>query len=363
MKLLEPEEISREPEEVSGEQEKKITRKGFQPNITTVVLLVIIVVLLVVILGLIVFTPVRNRSAESVSMVEQDIMDYARQQQENDPVREIDNDPVKEVGKDVIIVESQKPPVHSEENSTDDPQMPDSDSEKFEIIDEEDENDISYTKEYILNEMTPYFADNNLEAVWDLAHLKRYIKLSEGLKGTNTFYYQGDLDEEGKPHGRGLAIYESNSYYYGAWVHGLREGDGRWYHFYIDESDEITLNQIYTAHSYSGNWKNDLPNGEGAEHFDLDTGWTDGPDMVITNVIGNFTDGLYDGDMFANTVNYYGKLNEWNAVARNGEFKLWKKMKSTGECSVWRNADDKNLYIEIDKSENKNQGITELLGL
>lgn len=363
MKLLDPEDTSKELEKVSEEQEKKNTRKGFWPNITTIVLLVIIVVLLVVILELIVFTPVRNRSAESVSMVEQDIMDYARQQQENDPVREIDNDPVKEIGNEVIIVESQDPPVHNKDNSAVDSQISDSDSEEFEIIDEEDENDISYTKEYILNEMTPYFADNNLEAVWDLAHLKRYIKLSEGLEGTNTFYYQGDLDEEGKPHGRGLAIYESNSYYYGAWVHGFREGDGRWYRFYIDESDEVTLNQIYTAHSYSGNWKNDLPNGEGAEHFDVETGWTGGPSVVITNVIGNFTDGLYDGDMYANTVDYTGKVNEWNAVVKNGVFKLWRSMSSIGECSVWRNADDKNLYIEIDKSENKNQGITELLGL
>ena len=363
MKLLEPEDTSRELEKVSEEQEKNHIRKGFQPNITTVILLLIIVVLLVVIFWLIVLTPVKKRSAESVSIAEQDIMDYARQQQENEPVRENDNDPVKEIGNEVIVVESKELSIHNEESSTDDSQIIDSDSEEFDIIDEEDENDISYTKEYILNEMIPYFADNNLEAVWDLAHLKRYIKLSEGLKGTNTFYYQGDLDEEGKPHGRGLAIYEANSYYYGTWVHGLREGDGRWYRFYIDESDEITLNQIYTAHSYSGNWKNDLPNGEGAEHFDVETGWTDGPDMVITNVIGNFTNGLYDGDMYATTVDYIGKKNEWDAVAGNGVFKLWETMSSKGECSVWRNADDKKLYLKIDKSENKNQGITELLGL
>lgn len=347
-----------DPEEISKEQEKNHTRKGFQANITTVVLLVIIVVLLAIIFVLLIFNPVKKRSAESVSTVEQDIMNYARQQQENEPVRENNNEPINEV----IVVELQDPLTHSEAGSTDASQMLESGS-KFEIINEEDENDISYTKEYILNEMAPYFADNNLEAVWDLAHLKRYIKLSEGLAGTNSFYYQGGLDEEGKPHGRGLAIYESNSYYYGAWVHGLREGDGRWYRFYIDESDEITLNQMYTAHSYSGNWKNDLPNGEGAEHFDVNADWKDGPDMIITNVIGNFTDGLYDGDMYANTVNHMGRVNEWNAVAGNGVFKLWRSMSSIGECSVWRNVDDKNLYIEIDKSENKNQGITELLGL
>ena len=35
------------------------------------------------------------------------------------------------------------------------------------IVDIEDENDVSYTKEFIMNEMMPYFADNNLDAIWD----------------------------------------------------------------------------------------------------------------------------------------------------------------------------------------------------
>ena len=72
------------------------------------------------------------------------------------------------------------------------------------VVDIEDENDEAYTKEYILKEAYPFFADNNQDAIWDLAHLKRYVKLSKGLEGTGEYYYQGDVDSEGKPHGTGL---------------------------------------------------------------------------------------------------------------------------------------------------------------
>ena len=52
-------------------------------------------------------------------------------------------------------------------------------------------------KEFILKEAYPYFADNKQDAIWDLAHLKRYVKLSKGLEGTGDYYYQGDVDSEG----------------------------------------------------------------------------------------------------------------------------------------------------------------------
>jgi hypothetical protein len=36
-------------------------------------------------------------------------------------------------------------------------------------------------------------------------------------------------------------------------------------------------------------------------------------------------------------------------------------MSAIGECSVWRKKDDTSVCMDIDKSENKKQGITELL--
>ena len=120
---------------------------------------------------------------------------------------------------------------------------------------------------------------------------------------------------------------------------------------------------IYTAHSYAGEWADDLPNGSGAEHYDIDTSQIEGSERIIQNVVGQFTDGLYDGKMFANTVNYMGNTEEWDGVATKGAFTLWKDMSRIGECPIWRNKDDHELCLDIDKSENENQGIQELLRL
>lgn len=229
------------------------------------------------------------------------------------------------------------------------------------VVDIEDENDVAYTKEFILKEMTPYFEANNLEAVWDLAHLRRYVKLSEGLTGSGTYYYQGDVDSDGLPDGKGLAIYENNTYYYGSWSHGMRDGSGRWFRFYINASEKITKNKKYQSHSYAGDWKNDLPNGSGAEHYDVDITKLEPYERIIQNVVGNFTDGLYDDYMYANTVNYVGLVEEWYGTAQKGVFKSWEDISSLGEYFAWQNKDDKTLYMKIDKVDNKNQGMREML--
>lgn len=331
----------------------------------TVILLAIIIILLLCIAGLLLIMSNKQKDSakDSTEALQQDIADYANEQKQND---KITSAPTKEA----VIV---KPPDNATAQPSEETQKPGnepSDETQLEsttidktaiVVDVEDENDISYTKEFILNEMLPYFADSNLDAVWDLAHLKRYVKLSAGLKGTDSYYYMGDVDANGAPNGQGLAIYENNTYYYGSWEHGVRSGDGRWYRFYIDEIGKPTTKKIYQAHSYSGQWKNDLPNGEGAEHYDIDISQLVIRERVIQNVIGNFSDGLYDGEMYANTVDYIGNVEEWNAVAKKGVFNLWRDMSSIGECSVWQHRDDPNLCMDIDKSENKNQGMRELL--
>ncbi len=230
------------------------------------------------------------------------------------------------------------------------------------MVDVEDENDEAYTKEFILKEAYPYFADNKQDAIWDLAHLKRYVKLSKGLEGTGDYYYQGDVDGEGKPHGKGLAIYEKNSYYFGDWSHGVRSGKGTWFRFYINQKNKNNAMGVYMSHIYSGDWADNLPNGEGAEHYDVDISkLTSTKGRMLQNVVGPFKNGLYNGDMYANTVDYIGTVQEWDGIAQEGVFTLWRDMSAIGECSVWRNKDDHSLCLDIDKSENKNQGIRELL--
>lgn len=357
--LNEPEE---ETEEAGG------LHDFLQKPYMTTVLMGIIVVLLICILVLLVFMPSRRASRQTEANVDlqQNITDYAQEQKDKE--NEADNEKTSEA---VVVTPSDKETTQEEKEEADkeeeeetapeeEPEAADGDKTAV-VVDIEDESDEAYTKEFILNEALPYFADNDQDAIWDLAHLKRYVKLSKELENTGKFYYQGDVDADGRPNGKGLAIYEKNSYYYGDWSHGVRSGNGNWFRFYIGQRNKTNAMGKYMAHSYSGTWADDLPNGEGAEHFEVDVSKLEGHTRILQNVVGNFSGGLYDGEMYANTVDYVGNLEEWNGIADKGVFTLWRDMSAIGECSVWRNKDDHSLCLDIDKSENKNQGIRELL--
>ena len=345
------------------EDRDRETGEFWQKTTITKILLAVIAVLLIIILILLtIVAGRRNRGMEADSDLQQSITDYADQQLEAD---------------EQTLTEQEPPaPVEEPETQEEEPEEEDGDKEEEEpaepapadedktavVIDIEDENDEAYTKEFILKEAYPYFADNNQDAIWDLAHLKRYVKLSKGLEETGEYYYQGDVDGDGKPHGTGLAIYEKNSYYFGQWNHGERSGTGTWYRYYISQRNKENAMGVYMSHSYAGEWKDNLPNGQGAEHYDVDISKLEPTrKIMIQNVVGNFTDGLYDGEMYANTTDYIGNVQEWDGIAKNGVFTLWRDMSAIGECSVWRYREDKNICLDIDKSENKNQGIRELL--
>lgn len=336
----------------------------------TSVLLGVIVLLLVCIIVLLLLLPGRKKAEDANGNLQQNITEYAQEQKLNDVVKDTVGDAV------VVTVPEQEEAQDDEQESAQQKPAPAKEPEEMPVSDDfvsadgdktavvvdiEDENDVAYTKEFILNEALPYFADNNQDAIWDLAHLKRYVKLSAQLEGTGQYYYIGDVNANGRPEGMGLAIYEKNSYYYGGWSDGSRSGDGVWFRFYIGQRDKENAMGKYMAHSYSGNWANDLPNGQGAEHYDVDISRLKIRERILQNVVGNFTDGLYDGELYANTVDYTGNVEEWSGVTSKGVFTLWRDMSAIGECSVWRKNDDPNLCMDIDKSENKNQGIRELL--
>ena len=362
MNLMERNHHTDEEENENREQEQDGLQEFLQKPYMTTVLLVVIAVLLICIIVLLVWMPGRRQEtqADMNSSLQQSITDYANEQKQNDYVSGLSGETVS-----IASVSEQDDGVQEPETVTEqvDELAPvGADIGKTAIVvDVEDENDISYSKEFILNEALPYFADNKQDAIWDLAHLKRYVKLSSELKNTNQYYYIGDVNGDGQPNGKGLAIYEDNSYYYGDWVAGVKSGTGTWFRFYINEKSKRNAMGVYTEHSYAGEWADDLPNGEGAEHFDVDVSKINGSDPVIMNVVGGFTSGLYDGEMYANTVDFKSDIQEWDAVVVNGVFTLWRDMSAIGECSVWRNKDDHNLCMDIDKSENKNQGIQELL--
>lgn len=340
----------------------------FQSAVTTKLLLGIIAILLICILILLCAIFLRGKRDDSTKQdLQQTITDYAKKQQEMEQQTIEDGDVASKQEEDASSKKEDTAQTLSKEpvsETVEEEEEPVSETEEMKatVVDIEDESDEAYTKEFILKEAYPHFEANNQDAIWDLAHLKRYVKLSRGLLGTGEYYYQGDVDSDGNPHGTGLAIYERNSYYFGEWSHGKRSGKGTWFRFYIGQKNKQNAMGTYVSHSYSGEWANDLPNGEGAEHYEVDISKLEKTrKLMIQNVVGNFTDGLYDGNLFANTVDYTGTVQEWDGIAKNGIFTLWRDMSAIGECSVWRNKDDHSWCLDIDKAENKRQGLRELL--
>lgn len=351
------ENLEEEPD--NAKEETGLLQKPYM----TPLLIGVIILLLICIVVLLFFMPKNSEqkdSGASFEKLQQDIADYAKEQKENEISAAASGQAIVISATEDVTDNAEEEPQEAAEETTSSIISNDADKTAI-VVDVEDENDVSYTKEYILNEAYPYFADNNQEAIWDLAHLKRYVKLSAELKDSNSYYYQGDVNAQGQPEGTGLAIYEDNSYYYGGWSNGVRNGEGTWFHFYIGQKDDANQYGKYTAHSYSGKWANDLPNGDGAEHYDVDISKLKVRERILQNVIGNFTNALYDGDMYANTVDYTGNVEEWSGMTKNGVFTLWRDMSAIGECSVWQKTEDTSVYMDIDKSQNKNQGIRELL--
>ncbi len=351
------ENLEEEPD--NAKEETGLLQKPYM----TPLLIGVIILLLICIVVLLFFMPKNSEqkdSGASLEKLQQDIADYAKEQKENEISAAASGQAIVIPATENVTDNAEEEPQEAAEETTSSIISNDADKTAI-VVDVEDENDVSYTKEYILNEAYPYFADNNQEAIWDLAHLKRYVKLSAELKDSNSYYYQGDVNAQGQPEGTGLAIYEDNSYYYGGWSNGVRSGEGTWFHFYIGQKDDANQYGKYTAHSYSGKWANDLPNGDGAEHYDVDISKLKVRERILQNVIGNFTNALYDGDMYANTVDYTGNVEEWSGMTKNGVFTLWRDMSAIGECSVWQKTEDTSVYMDIDKSQNKNQGIRELL--
>lgn len=351
------ENLEEEPD--NAKEETGLLQKPYM----TPLLIGVIILLLICIVVLLFFMPKNSEqkdSGASLEKLQQDIADYAKEQKENEISAAASGQAIVIPATEDVTDNAEEEPQEAAEETTSSIISNDADKTAI-VVDVEDENDVSYTKEYILNEAYPYFADNNQEAIWDLAHLKRYVKLSAELKDSNSYYYQGDVNAQGQPEGTGLAIYEDNSYYYGGWSNGVRNGEGTWFHFYIGQKDDANQYGKYTAHSYSGKWANDLPNGDGAEHYDVDISKLKVRERILQNVIGNFTNALYDGDMYANTVDYTGNVEEWSGMTKNGVFTLWRDMSAIGECSVWQKTEDTSVYMDIDKSQNKNQGIRELL--
>ncbi len=212
-----------------------------------------------------------------------------------------------------------------------------------------------------LEEIYYYWMEYKLDAVDDLIHLPRVRMITNELKGSNDFYYFGQKDSKGNPSGSGLAVYADNTYYCGDWKDGKRHGKGMWWKIFPDKTGTVNGVPGVTAHSYNGTWANDYPNGEGQEHFDFDYSLVEG-EYVITNVIGNFKDGYYDGELYIMTEQGESSYIDWEAKAERGVFKHCSNVpNSLGKYQVWermskKEDENENYRLMYDK-DNKGFGI------
>ncbi len=213
----------------------------------------------------------------------------------------------------------------------------------------------------VLAEMKGYWEAGNLEAVRELAHLPRYTETSSRLSGSDRYYYMGETDAQNRPHGMGLAIYADHQYYYGSWKDGLRDGDGMWIKYYIYGEAGPGEADVYRMHSYSGQWKGDLPHGEGAQHYELLEEHLREPEGYNRNFIGTFAQGYYHGEMYV--TNYYrnGNVKEWTGDAVHGVWKPMGQKDKEGRYPVLVDVKDEDNYQWIHEQDNKNAGVTGLI--
>lgn len=217
------------------------------------------------------------------------------------------------------------------------------------------------TNEEMLMEMSAYWEQDNMNAVWDLAHLAWYMKMSASIADENTFYYYGERNSQGQPQGMGIACYADNTYYYGQWSGGKREGQGEWVKYYMYYDDDTTSDRAYRLHMYMGEWANDMPNGDGQEHYELDLSQAAKKDRYLQNVIGTFKNGLYSGEMYLTTLNWDGNQEEWNGFADEGIWSPYGAATSKKEVPICQDVDDDSNYLWIEVRNNKDRGIAELL--
>lgn len=204
-----------------------------------------------------------------------------------------------------------------EQSPTPEPENP-TPTPYHEVMEEIDYSKVKFDTKEQLAEMMAYWEDNNQKALDDLANLDRFRAMSWHLKETEDFYYYGDTNADGRPDGKGIAVYADNQYYYGEWADGKRSGNGTWMHYHIHVEPNKT--DIYTYHQYAGSWKDDLPHGEGFEHYDFNSELLKENIYYNSNLIGSYLEGLIDGEFYITTIENNNNMREWEAQADHGAF-------------------------------------------
>lgn len=318
---------------------------------------VIPVVLIIIILAVTMIVNEKKEDPSESEDLQQSIMDYA------DETNSTNNTLVKteELPQtDTKLTTPEKEVVSKDEISAEEDQGNAEPSStpygKIMDTDKTDYSKVSYDRDEQLKEMMSYWADNNQKALDDLANLDRFKAMSWALRDTTDFYYYGDRNVSGIPEGKGIAVYADNQYYYGDWKDGVRSGNGTWIHYHIHNT--ANKNDLYLYHQYTGSWAEDLPEGEGSEHYDYEMSLLKENTGYNNNLIGSYSKGLVNGDFYLTNIYPDGNVREWYAQAEHGSwiYKSENKDKA-GRGPVYVSNIDPNDYIWMLPKENKNVGV------
>lgn len=324
---------------------------------------IIPVVLIIIVLAVTLIVNGSKKEKAGEDDLQQSIMDYA------DGVAPAESDSVQGEEGDGIVKrepvdlepEGDKEPAKEDAKEPDPTKSPDvslSPTPNQQVMNtrQVDYGKVTFNRDEQLKEMMTYWADNNQKALDDLANLDRFKAMSWKLKGTKDCYYYGDKNAAGQPEGMGIAVYTDNQYYYGEWKGGLRSGKGTWIHYHIHNTEN--KNDIFLYHQYTGSWANDLPEGEGSEHYDFEMSLLKEHNVYYGNLIGSYAGGLINGDFYVTTLDYNNEMKEWNGKADHGSWIYQNENKDkAGRKPALVSTVDPDNYIWLSTKENKNIGV------
>ena len=206
---------------------------------------------------------------------------------------------------------------------------------------------VAFDTEEALQELLGYWVDKNLDAVKDLIALPRFEAMSAELSDSRDFYYYGERNASGRPHGKGIAVYADNQYYYGDFAEGVRQGKGEWLQCYPAYSRDVMI-----EHYYTGEWAKDLPNGRGQDHYEYNENKMNEEQLFLLNAIGTFKDGVYDGEMYLMFENKDGSYTEWKGTCTEGVFAAFGEADDHTRIPILQDYNNESHYIWVRPDRN-----------
>lgn len=325
------------------------------PKIKIIVASCVLAVLVIILAVVLIFMNKSDEDTEVKNDLQENILEYAQITDDSDKEPEVTPEIIDRNEADPSPSPSLEPtPTPSSEPETE--ETVEEDEGPVMELDVKNFKSVKYDTKANLKEMEMYMSEGNFEAMDDLAHLDRYLAMSYAYRDTMDYAYYGDLNSDGKPNGKGIAVYADNQYYYGDWVNGVREGEGLWAHYHVHLKTNVSDSIVF--HMYRGGFKNDLPDGEGQDHYEYDERFFQKDRNYITNYIGGFKKGLIDGELTVVSTDINGYIIQYNGIAHNGSLEYISESRDAKKRGpVLVDMENPDNYYWLSDKDNKNIGV------